>query len=145
MITFCKQFQRKAFTDPETNELYINTEIEDIELANELMKDFLLSKSDELTKACRDFYESVKGHLIRLKKSSFYKSEVREWMRINPNNLKYYLKQLTQYGYLQVISQQKRQGFEYEVSDKEEYERLNGALKTALDSALANIKKQKNG
>ena len=66
-------------------------------------------------------------------------------MRINPNNLKYYLKQLTQYGYLQVISQQKRQGFEYEVSDKEEYERLNGALKTALDSALANIKKQKNG
>ena len=144
-ITFCNQFQRKAYTDPETNELYINTEIEDIELANELMKDVLLSKSDELTKACRDFYETVKGHLTRLKKSSFYKSEVREWMRINPSNLKYYLRQLSQYGYLTIVSQQKRQGFEYEVSDREEYERLNGALKTALDTALANIKKQKNG
>ena len=142
-ITFCNQFQRTTYKDEETGEHFINTEIEDIELANELMKEVLLSKSDELTKACRDFYESVKSHLSKLQKSSFYKSEVRDWMRINPSNLKYYLKQLTLYGYLTVISQQKRQGFEYEVSDREEYEKLNGALQTALDTALANIKKDK--
>lgn len=146
-ITFCMQFQRKAFTDPETNELYINTEIEDIELANELMKDVLLSKSDELTKACRSFYEVLKAHLKREKKSSFYKSDVREFMRINPNNLKYYLRQLSQYGYIKTIGGNRyKQGMEYEISDLEEYERLNQTLLSALDQALIKIKNnQKRG
>ena len=143
-ITFCMQFQRKAFTDPETNELYINTEIEDIELANELMKDVLLSKSDELTKACRDFYEKLKGHLKREKKSSFYKSDIREFMRINPNNLKYYLKQLSLYGYIKTIGGNRyKQGMEYEISDLEEYERLSQTLLNALDQALLKIKNNK--
>jgi len=141
-ITFCMQFQRKAFTDPETNELYINTEIEDIELANELMKDVLLSKSDELTKACRGFFEGLKADLQREKKTSFYRNEVREWKRINPNNLRYYLKQLVQYGYLNIIGNHKHNGHEYEVSRLEEYQNLNGNLISVLDSALEAIKRQ---
>lgn len=142
-ITFCMQFQRKAYTDPETNELYINTEIEDIELANELMKDVLLSKSDELTKACRGFFEGLKADLQREKKTSFYRNEVREWKRINPNNLRYYLKQLVQYGYLNIIGNHKHNGHEYEISKLEEYQNLSGNLCNVLDSALEAIKKQK--
>lgn len=140
-ITFCNQFQRKKHQDPETNEWYIHTEIEDIELANELMKEVLLSKSDELTKACRDFYEKLKVHLTREKKQSFYKSDIRAFMRINPNNLKYYLKQLSQYGYIKAIGGNRyKQGTEYEISDLEEYERLNQTLLSALDQALIKIK-----
>ncbi|NJN28512.1 MAG: hypothetical protein HC819_22325 [Cyclobacteriaceae bacterium] len=140
-ITFCHQYQRSVSTDGQTGEKYISTTIEDIELANELMKDVLLAKSDELTKACRDFFESLKKHLSRENQPSFYRSDVRSWMRINPNNLKYYLGQLQQYGYLKVIGGNKyKQGYEYEVSDLEEYERLNGTLLNALEEALVKIK-----
>jgi DNA primase len=140
-ITFCHQWQRKRQRDEETGEEYIATAIEDIELANELMKDVLLAKSDELTKACRDFFESLKKHLSRENQPSFYRSDVRSWMRINPNNLKYYLAQLQQYGHLKVIGGNKyKQGYEYEVSDLEEYEKLNGTLLNALEEALVKIK-----
>ena len=140
-ITFCMQFQRKKHQDPETNEWYINTEIEDIELANELMKEVLLSKSDELTKACRSFYEGLKADLQREKKSSFYRNEVREWKRINPNNLRYYLKQLVQYGYLNIIGRHKHNGHEYEISKLSDYQDLNGTLSSVLDKALEDIKR----
>ena len=139
-ITFCMQWQRHRHKDQETGEEYINTEIEDIELANELMKEVLLSKSDELTKACRSFYEGLKADLQREKKSSFYRNEVREWKRINPNNLRYYLKQLVQYGYLNIIGRHKHNGHEYEISKLSDYQDLNGNLCSVLDSALQNIK-----
>ena len=134
------QFQRQKHQDPETNEWYINTEIEDIELVNELMKEVLLSKSDELTKACRGFFEGLKTDLQREQKSSFYRNEVREWKRINPNNLRYYLKQLVQYGYLNIIGRHKHNGHEYEISSLSDYQDLNGQLIDVLDKALTDIK-----
>ena len=139
-ITFYHQYQREVKTDPETGEQYIETTLEDIAAANRLLKDVLLAKSDELTKACRDFFESIKGHLQRSDKSSFYRSTVREWMRINPNNLRYYLKQLVQYGYLNILGRHKQLGHEYEISDLDEYQKLNGTLHNALDNALEVIK-----
>jgi len=67
-------------------------------------------------------------------------------MRINPNNLKYYLKQLTQYGYIKTIGGNRyKQGMEYEISDLEEYERLNQTLLSALDEALLKIKNDQKG
>ena len=147
-ITFCNQFQREIKTDPPgvghggDGEKYIQTTIEDIELANELMKDVLLAKSDELTKACRDFFETLKGHLSRENRPSFYRSDVREWMRINPHNLRHYLTQLNQYGYLKIVGGNKhRQGYEYEVVDTGEYVKLQSSMKNALDAALEAIKK----
>lgn len=144
-ITFYHQWQRDIQTDPETGEKYIETTLEDIAAANELLKEVLLAKSDELTKACRDFFETVKGHLQRSEKSSFYRSTVREWMRINPNNLRYYLRQLVQYGYLNILGRHKQLGHEYEISDLDEYQKLNGTLHNALDNALEAIKNKKKG
>lgn len=141
-ITFCMQFQRQRHKDPETGEQFINTEIEDIELANELMKEVLLSKSDELTKACRGFFEGLTADLQREKKTSFYRNEVREWKRINPNNLRYYLKQLVQYGYLNIIGRHKHNGHEYEISKLSDYQDLNGSLCNVLDSCLEDVKKR---
>jgi hypothetical protein len=60
-------------------------------------------------------------------------------MRINPNNLKYYLKQLTQYGYLRVISSTKKKGHEYEIIDLKEYEALNNKVNNALDQVLKQL------
>jgi DNA-binding HxlR family transcriptional regulator len=115
--------------------------LEDIEEANWLLKEVLLAKSDELTKACRDFLEVLKSHLLREKKVSFYRSTVREWMRINPHNLRYYLNQLQQFGYIKIIGGNKhKSGYEYELTSKEEYTQLNDNITNALDKALAKIK-----
>jgi DNA primase/uridine kinase len=141
VITFYKQYQRQSKVDSQTGERYIETTLEDIEEANWLLKEVLLAKSDELTKACRDFLEVLKSHLLREKKVSFYRSTVREWMRINPHNLRYYLNQLQQFGYIKIIGGNKhKSGYEYELTSKEEYTQLNDNITNALDKALAKIK-----
>jgi DNA primase len=140
-ITFIHQHQRTIKKDNQGNE-YIETTLEDIELANELLKEILLAKSDELTKACRTFLEDVKAILTKEKKQSFYKSDIRNAMRINPNNLKHYLTTLHFYGYIQKVGGNKfKGGYEYEITNKHEYEKLQNDVTTALDKALAEIRK----
>ncbi len=81
-ITFYHQYQRTLKTDTGTGsptcEPYIETTIEDIEQANDLLKDILLAKSDELTNACRDFFEKLKTSLKKEGKDSFYRSNIRD-------------------------------------------------------------------
>ena len=48
VITFYKQWQRHRQKDKTTGEEFIETTLEDIEEANQLLKDVLLAKSDEL-------------------------------------------------------------------------------------------------
>jgi len=120
----------------------METTLEDIEEANKLLKEVLLAKSDELSKACRDFLETIKEKFLKGDKITFYKSEIRKQMRINPHNLKYYLSQLVQYGYLKVIGGNPRStGYEYELTSKDEYLKLNESIDNALDKALEDIRK----
>lgn len=141
-ITFIHQYQRPKQKDHQGNE-YIETTLEDIELANELLKDVLLAKSDELTKACRDFLETLKALLIKEKKHSFFRSEVREKLKINPHNLNHYLKTLHFYGYVKSIGGNKyKGGYEYEITKKDEYTQLQSSIETALDKALQGIKEK---
>lgn len=141
-ITFVHQFQREIKKDNQGNP-YIETTLEDIELANELLKDVLLAKSDELTKACRDFLESLKGTLAKEKKQSFFRNDVREWMRLNPHNINHYLKTLNFYGYIKSIGGNKyKGGYEYEITNRDEYTTLQNSINTALDKALGGIRKK---
>ena len=64
-VTFYHQYQRSVSTDKQTGERCIETTLEDIEQANKLLKDVLLAKSDELTKACRDFLELLKNYVTK--------------------------------------------------------------------------------
>jgi DNA primase len=139
-ITFIHQCQREVKKDTQGNP-FIETTLEDIELANELLKEVLLAKSDELTKACRDFLETLKALLQKEKKQSFFRSDVRSWTRINPDNLRYYLSQLNKYGYIKIVGGNKyKTGFEYEITDKEEYNKLSNSVQTALDKALEQLR-----
>jgi DNA primase len=139
-ITFIHQYQRPIQKDHQGNP-FIATTLEDIELANELLKEVLLAKSDELTKACRDFLETLKALLQKEKKQSFFRSDVRSWTRINPDNLRYYLSQLNKYGYIKIVGGNKyKTGFEYEITDKEEYNKLSNSVQTALDKALEQLR-----
>lgn len=141
-ITFVHQYQRPIKKD-NYGKPYIETTLDDIELANKLLKEVLLAKSDELTKACRDFLESLKVLLSKQNKESFYRSDIRDQVRINPDNLRYYLSQLNKYGYIKIVGGSKHKGgYEYEISDKDEYLKLSNSIETALDKALQALKER---
>ena len=141
-ISFVHQYQREIKKD-HSGSPYIETTLEDIALANELLKDVLLAKSDELTKACRDFLETLKSLLQKEKKPSFFRSDIREKLKINPYNLNHYLKTLHFYGYIKSIGGNRyKGGYEYEITDKDEYNQLQTGIETALDKALQAIREQ---
>jgi hypothetical protein len=78
-VTFYHQKQRKQKADEETGEIYIETTLEDIENANNLLKEILLRKSDELSGACRNYFEKLK----KWKASEFNNREIRQELRIS--------------------------------------------------------------
>ena len=140
VITFYKQYQRETKVDPATGAAYIETTLADIQEANTLLKEVLLAKSDELTKTCRDFLENLKLQVIKENIPTFFRAQVRVWFRINPHNLRYYLSQLVQYGYLQIVGGNKhKQGYEYEITNREEYIKLNTSISNALDHAFSQL------
>jgi predicted transcriptional regulator len=141
-ITFYHQYQREIKTDPETGERYIETTLEDIEWANILLKDVLLSKADELSKAVRDFFERLKNWLQATKNEVFYAKEIRETFRMSSSSCNRYILELLRNNYIKITGGNKhRQGFEYQIIKQDEYRKLQEHVKTALDEALENVKK----
>jgi hypothetical protein len=139
-ITFYHQYQRTTKQDPETNELYIESTVQDVEYAFKLLKEVLFSKSDELTGACRKFFEQMKGWLKRENKQSFHAWEIRKALRINPNNLKRYMIELSRYSLVKITGGSKYKGFEYQIADLQEYEQLKGSIDKQLDQILQTLK-----
>jgi len=148
-ITFYHQYQRELKYDkslpPErkVGEAYIETTLEDIEWANLLLKEILLAKADELPRAVRDFLERLKRWLQTNGKEIFYTKEIREEFRIPSSSCNRYIMELLRNNYIKITGGNKyRQGFEYKVVKFNEYKELQQNIKTALDEALENIKKQ---
>jgi len=145
-ITFYHQYQREVKADPVTGDQYIETTFEDIEWANRLLKDVLLAKSDELSRAVREFFERLKRWLQTKKSESFYAKEIRETFRMTSSSCNRYILELLRNNYIKVCGgNQYRQGFEYQVIKLDEYQRLQQEIKTVLDETLENIKKQYPG
>jgi DNA primase catalytic core len=141
-VTFYHQHQRTVKTTA-LGERYIETTLEDIEATNKLLKDVLLAKSDELSGACRTFFEVLKAQLKSTEKVSFYAKELRNSLRINPKTLSRYLYDLQRYNYIKIVGGDKhRRGYEYEVVDPKEYQLLQQNIKSALDKALEQVKQK---
>ena len=137
-ITFYHQYQLEVKQEKETGEIYIESTPEHIKQAFDLLKEVLFRKSDELTFACRSFFEKLKDYLKKEKKESFYSKEIRQAFRLPPSTLKRYLFELTSYGLLKGKGN-KYQGFEYSVSDKSEYKMLKSVIENQLQEILKKI------
>jgi ABC-type dipeptide/oligopeptide/nickel transport system ATPase component len=139
-ITFYHQYQREVKKDP-TGQLYITTTVEDIEAAFTLLKDVLFSKSDELTKATRSFFEHLKSYLADGNLENFTPQQIRKAFRIEPRTIQRYIRELKQYGLIKPVSGFKhRKGFEYAISDTEEYSRLTSEINTHLQTILEKLR-----
>jgi DNA primase/ABC-type dipeptide/oligopeptide/nickel transport system ATPase component len=138
-ITLLHQYQREVKQDSH-HPPYIETTVEDIEAAFSLLKDVLFSKSDELTKATRGFLELLKVILREQGKTSFTAREIRERLRLNPNNLKRYLVELERYGYIKGSGNRYRGNYEYTICNVQEYEQLKTSIDQHLQTILVSIR-----
>ena len=140
-ITFYHQYQREVKKDA-AGQLYIETTIDDIEAAFTLLKDVLFSKSDELAKATRSFFEKLKQHLADNNLESFTPQQIRKAFRIEPRTIQRYIRELKQYGLIKPVSGFKhRRGFEYNVTDAAEYNQLKSEIDTHLQAIIAKLRK----
>lgn len=145
IITFYHQQQRpiKKGTD---GTRYIETTPEDIYWANELVKEVLLKKSDELNGELRGFFEQLKGHVKAGSKdpnATFFAKDIRKTYRMHPMQLMRYLVQLERRGYIKQVSSNRKTGFEYQVTEWEEYSQLQEGI-NVMDTILAKLKPVKN-
>ncbi|WP_299628215.1 hypothetical protein [uncultured Tenacibaculum sp.] len=138
-ITFYKQYQREQHVNEETGEMYIETTIEDIEEANELITEVLLRKSDTITGACRDYLEKLKRYLFIENKTSYTSSEIRKNLRIKETTLRRYHKQLLEEGYIKKVKGKKGQLYHYEIIDINEYTNLKDQISKALQDCTDQI------
>jgi len=139
-ITYYHQYQRELKTDTDTGEQYIESTPEDIEAAFTLLENTLLKKSDELSDACRGFFEKLKTHLKEQDTDTFHGRKIRSALRMNPSNLKRYLYELDRMGHIRVTKGNRYRGFEYRVQQWSDMEELEGSTRSLIGDILDKIK-----
>ena len=147
IITFYHQWQRTWKTDPE-GKPYIETTLEDIELANWLVKDTILRKSDELSGDLRSFFESLKHYLKNHEnseeKTSFYAKDIRKHFRMHPQKLRRYLINLEKRGLIKLVNNNRQTGYEYQIIRWDDYQLLKNNV-DVLDQVLEKLKQKHQG
>lgn len=138
-ITFYHQYQREEKVNEETGEVFIETTIEDIKAANELMKEILLRKSDELSGACRNYFESLKEYLKAEKKAEFTNREIRKEFRIAGTTLRRYQNELLATGQINILKGKPQTGYTYQIADLAAYEQMKESINTILDDMVKTI------
>jgi len=142
-VTFYHQHQRESQFDMQTGEEYIETTLEDIKIANDLIKDILLRKSDPLNGATRNYLEALKGHLAKKKDTVYSNAEIRKELRIKESTLRRYHQLLLQEGYIKRRNDLDNGSFCYEIVDVEEFKHLENTINNALGMCLEKLETAK--
>jgi len=143
-VTYYHQYQRKEYVNEDTGEVYIKTTLEDIKVANELLKDILLAKSDPLPQAVREFFEFLKADLKANDTTTFYGKDLIKSLRLYPMKVSRYLGILESYSVIKKIGGNKKKGYEYEIKEWREYEDLKEGV-SVLDELLNNLSEETKG
>jgi predicted transcriptional regulator len=138
-ITFYKQYQRTHQVNEETGELFIETTIEDIKEANELITEVLLRKSDTITGATRNHLENLKKYLEKNSQTTFTNTEIRRNLRVKQTTLQRYHNQLLLENYIRKIKGEKGKAHHYEIVNVQEYTDLKEQINKALADCLLHI------
>ncbi|MBU0765310.1 MAG: toprim domain-containing protein [Bacteroidetes bacterium] len=103
-ITYLHQYRLPKKRDKEGTE-YIETTLDHIAIANELSKELLLRKSDELSGGLRIFFENLKSIIKKdgqqPEQTGFYAKDIRQKLRLNPMRVNRYLRDLEMRSYIQ--------------------------------------------
>lgn len=138
-ITFYKQYQREHKANEDTGEMYIETTIEDIQEANELITEVLLRKSDTITGATRNHLENLKAYLNEKKQTRFTNAEIRKSLRVKETTLRRYNKQLLAENYIRKVKGKKGTHYHFEIVNIDEYANLKSEINEALNNCVSRL------
>lgn len=138
-ITFYHHYQREQRVDEDTGEMYIETSVTDIAAANELMKEILLRKSDDLTGACRNYLEQVSQYLAVNELDGFTNLLISKALRMPVSTVKRHNLALLTAGYLIRVNQEKTRSFHYTLTSEEDYHAMKSSISATLDRILQTI------
>jgi len=140
VITHYHQHQREVKNDCQSGSDFIETTPEDIEWAFKLLRNVLFRKSDELSDACRKFYDWVGSPDRQLSKEGFYAREIREQSNIHPRTLNRYLNELTEFGRIRIMGGNKHKGgYQYQFTDYTRDHKLGDQLDQWMATTLQAI------
>lgn len=140
-ITFYKQYQREKKYDEQTGKEYIETTIEDIKEANELIIEVLLRKSDTITGACRNYLEELKKHLTVEKQTTFTALEIRRKLKVKKTTQWRYHQQLMDSYYIKKVKIKGENLNRYEVTNPNEYKELEETISKSLEECITKIER----
>jgi len=136
VVTFYHQYQREKCHDQDTGEEYIETTIEDIREANKLMKEVLLRKSDDLNGATRNYFERLKVWMKQEDKNTFTNVSARQALKVNSSNQKRYMIALQEWGLVQRVKGDKKNGYAYEITSYEDQKDRDKRIQTVMDEII---------
>jgi hypothetical protein len=141
IITYFHQFQREKIVDKKTGEIYIQTEIEDIELAFKLLKSNLFRRADELSTSSRGFYHWLSSYLTEAKTNQFTALDIRKAKSIHPRTLNNYLNELKLFNYISIVGGNKhREGFIYKLTNLSDHKDIQNRIEKNLQETIEKIK-----
>lgn len=138
LITYYHQHQREIKYDPQTGEQYIETTIEDIKNANELVKEIIIRKSDLLTGKSRNQLEILKTEL-KNQSRNFTNSEVRTLLKVAKTTAQRYLNNWLDVGVIKKLHDKETQTYYYQITNSKEYQNLEQEIETILNKVIQNI------
>jgi DNA primase len=135
MVTIINQYQRK------TNEhKKLIAEVQDIEIAIEIMFESIVLKVDELDGSLRQFYEQLKFYIEQKSRNyEFNRFEIREATGLGKTQQHHYINRLVELEYLQQNGFANR-GFKYKIVYWDNYKSLRERIKNNLTKQIEAIK-----
>ena len=143
-VTFLHQFQRDRQLDKQTGSVYIETTLDDIEIANRLSRDSLLRKSDQLTGRQRVFFERLKAYLLKEKKDSFFAKDICAEFKLFRSQLQRHLQVLENASCIAKIGSNPRTSFEYKIENWDDYDTIKSSI-SILDDKLKDLREKYPG
>ncbi len=141
VITFLHQHQRTLNVNEDTGEEYIQTSIEDINLANELLKGILVANCDSLNTPTRNYFEKLKFCLAQQGKTTFTNAEISLLINIPISTIKRHHATLISSGKIRATGNGTRAtGYEYELLTKNDFIELKNTVANNFKKTLRLLK-----
>ena len=116
-VTFLHQKQReKKIT--ETGIEYIESTVEDYDIAYDMANDIIGDSLTELMKPERDFLKRIEEMLKEKNKDKFTRRQLREYLGLPDHIVRKYITKLVELEYLQIIEGKKGQKYEYKLHEE---------------------------
>jgi DNA primase len=148
-ITLLHQYNRRRISADTQEPQTLITELEDLELAVDLMFESIVLKTDELDGILRQFYENLKEYITKKAKkvgksvseTDFIQREIRQEFRISKTQLFRYFTELQELEYITKSHTAGRNTFVYKIAYWDNVEKLRTEIRTYLYQQIQDFKK----